>query len=270
MKISKVVDKVEFEQRSYMMNSEKAGNKIDNKEGIDKALKTQIKTMSIMKPRVTSSFPLKLHLILQGIEKEGLSHIISWNADGLGFMVHKPSEVVDKVLPRLFRQKSIASFQRQLNLYSFKRVKSGYNKGTFQHKFFIRGKPKLAYRINRTPIKGNGKKGSRFEFKDCKDFSMKLNNLKLIPLSNVQFSPDSSALSPLQRLLKKNPLQQTEITFNQLLHLTVLPILQKSLADLLLQAMISNSISFARSSLFMIVIKPPLNLKFTIYTLQAS
>jgi hypothetical protein len=66
---------------------------------------------------VTISFPLKLHSVLDQVERDGLAHVISWQAHGRCFVIHKPKEFVDHVMPSYFRQSKLTSFQRQLNLY---------------------------------------------------------------------------------------------------------------------------------------------------------
>jgi hypothetical protein len=66
---------------------------------------------------VSISFPLKLHAVLDQVERDGLAHVISWQAHGRCFVIHKPKEFVDHVMPSYFRQSKLTSFQRQLNLY---------------------------------------------------------------------------------------------------------------------------------------------------------
>lgn len=96
---------------------------------------------------------------------------------------------------RWFRQTKFTSFQRQLNIYGFKRITQGKclnkrlirslsdiashththnfvralfyiypcpgpDKGTYYHEFFLRGKRALAHRIARTKIKGQGHRSS--------------------------------------------------------------------------------------------------------------
>lgn len=54
-----------------------------------------------------------------------------------------------------FNQTSWPSFQRQLNLYGFRRLnRHGPERGSFYHEFFLRGKPYLTSMIVRTKIKG--------------------------------------------------------------------------------------------------------------------
>jgi HSF-type DNA-binding len=69
-----------------------------------------------------TKFPCKLHKMLQDVENEGLTHIVSWHNDGKCFRVHEPEQFVEKILPRYFKKSKYRSFQRQLNLYGFHRI----------------------------------------------------------------------------------------------------------------------------------------------------
>lgn len=100
------------------------------------------------------SFPMKLHYMLNDIEKDGLSHIISWSSHGRCFVVHDQKLFVEKILCCWFRQSKIASFQRQLNIYGFQRLTKGPDKNGYYHELFLRGKPGLASLIQRQKLKG--------------------------------------------------------------------------------------------------------------------
>lgn len=78
---------------------------------------------------VSIAFPLKLHAVLDQVEADGLGSVISWQAHGRCFVVHKPKEFVDHVMPKYFRQTKLTSFQRQLNLYGFSRLTRGNDAG---------------------------------------------------------------------------------------------------------------------------------------------
>ena len=110
------------------------------------------------KPRrrggVTISFPLKLHAVLDQVDRDGLSSIVSWQPHGRCFVIHKPKEFVDHVMPNYFRQTKLTSFQRQLNLYGFCRLTRGKDSGGYYHELFLRGKPFLCKRMVRTKVKG--------------------------------------------------------------------------------------------------------------------
>ena len=46
------------------------------------------------------SFPVKLHYMLEQVEKQGLACVFSWQSHGRCFVVHKPKEFVAHILPR--------------------------------------------------------------------------------------------------------------------------------------------------------------------------
>jgi len=97
---------------------------------------------------------MKLHAILDQVEEDGLSHVISWQPHGRCFVIHKPKEFTDHVMPKYFRQTKLTSFQRQLNLYSFSRLTIGKDNGGYYHELFLRGMVFLAKKMSRTKIKG--------------------------------------------------------------------------------------------------------------------
>jgi hypothetical protein len=105
---------------------------------------------------VVIPFPVKLHTMLDAIERDGYAHIVSWQPHGRCFVVHKPKEFVSHIMPKYFKQSKMASFQRQLNLYGFSRLTGGLDKGGYYHELFLRGKVGLAYDINRMRVKGTG------------------------------------------------------------------------------------------------------------------
>lgn len=100
-------------------------------------------------------FPIKLHQMLEGVEKEGLEDVVSWQPHGRCFVVHKPNQFKD-LLPRYFKLSKIASFQRQLNLYGFTRLTAGSDRGGYYNELFLRGRPWLSTTIQRVKVKGTG------------------------------------------------------------------------------------------------------------------
>ena len=78
---------------------------------------------------VTEPFPEKLHRMLESVEREGATDIVSFFSHGRAFAIHKPRMFVEKVMPRFFRQTRLTSFQRQLNLYGFRRISQGPDNG---------------------------------------------------------------------------------------------------------------------------------------------
>lgn len=95
------------------------------------------------------SFPHKLYRMLYQADKDGLGNIVSFLPSGRGFTIHKPKDFVAEVMPRYFTTRRIASFQRQLNLYGFRRISEGREKGGYFHKDFMQGKRNRICRIKR-------------------------------------------------------------------------------------------------------------------------
>jgi hypothetical protein len=103
---------------------------------------------------VAVSFPLKLHAILDQVEMDGLAHVVAWQHHGRSFVIHKPKEFTDHIMPHYFRQTKLTSFQRQLNLYGFARLTRGNDSGAYYHELFLRGKTFLCKTMVRTKVKG--------------------------------------------------------------------------------------------------------------------
>lgn len=103
---------------------------------------------------VSISFPTKLHTVLEQVEADGWGHVISWQPHGRCFVIHKPKEFTELVMPHYFRQSKLTSFQRQLNLYGFCRLTRGKDSGGYYHELFLKGRLFLAQKMQRTKIKG--------------------------------------------------------------------------------------------------------------------
>jgi len=71
---------------------------------------------------VVNPFPLVLHTLLERAEVDHYSQIVSWKPHGRSFQVHDKERFAKQILPLYFRQTQFGSFQRQLNLYSFRRL----------------------------------------------------------------------------------------------------------------------------------------------------
>ncbi|CAB9531123.1 stress transcription factor A [Seminavis robusta] len=102
----------------------------------------------------TGTFPQKMHNMLEDLEKNGESHIASFLPHGKAFAIHRNKDFVKFVMPKYFNMGSFASFQRQLNLYNFKRINEGPDRGAYRHREFIRGQPLRSTNMRRTKIKG--------------------------------------------------------------------------------------------------------------------
>eukprot|EP00985_Skeletonema_marinoi_P010378 scaffold4878_cov111-Skeletonema_marinoi.AAC.2 len=101
-------------------------------------------------------FPSKLYEMLESVDSLGLSHIVSWLPNGRSFHVIDPNQFMDLVVPQFFKATKYRSFQRQLNLWGFRRIKNDQNDASWNHEhdYFIRGRPELISKITRTRIKG--------------------------------------------------------------------------------------------------------------------
>jgi len=106
---------------------------------------------------VTEPFPEKLHRMLDAAEREGLSDVVSFFSHGRAFAIHKPRRFVSEVMHRFFRQTRLTSFQRQLNLYGFRRISTGPDNGGYYHELFLKGRPGLCVNMKRTKVKGASK-----------------------------------------------------------------------------------------------------------------
>jgi len=128
---------------------------VEDSEVLAPAIKQQRKG-----PRggVKVPFPKKLYSLL---EENLYEDVISWQPHGRSFLVHKPTEFVNDVMPRYFQQSKMTSFQRQLNLYGFTRLlASGPDKGGYYHELFLRGKLNLCSHILRMRIKGPSRRAT--------------------------------------------------------------------------------------------------------------
>ena len=66
--------------------------------------------------RSQESFPVKLHKVIDRIERDGLSSIISWSSHGRAFKIHDSTLFVRDVMSRYFYQSKMSSFTRQLGM----------------------------------------------------------------------------------------------------------------------------------------------------------
>ncbi|CAB9521839.1 shock factor protein 4 [Seminavis robusta] len=126
---------------------------------------------------VTEPFPERLHRLLMEIAKDGNGDVISFLPHGRAFAIHKPDRFISDIMPQYFKQKSLSSFQRQLNLYGFKRVQSGRDGGAYYHELFLQGRPNMSMLMRRVGLpKGDDRRKMRSK--------------------NVQIDPDFYSMKP--------------------------------------------------------------------------
>jgi hypothetical protein len=160
---------------------------------------------------VTISFPTKLHSVLEQVDADGWGHVISWQAHGRCFVIRKPKEFTDYVMPHYFRQSKLTSFQRQLNLYGFCRLTRGQDNGGYYHELFLRGRPGLAKKMQRTKIKGTKFKAASSPDQEP-DFYRMPPVLPLLPSVSDDSSLEGSAVAMERRI------QQEFSTSNDFFH----------------------------------------------------
>jgi hypothetical protein len=105
---------------------------------------------------VTQPFPEKLHEMLT--KETNVPDIVAWLPHGRAFIVRNPKLFTSQVMAKYFRQTKLTSFQRQLNLYGFRRITQGADAGAYYHELFLRGRPQLCMRMVRQKVKGTGHK----------------------------------------------------------------------------------------------------------------
>eukprot|EP01031_Cornospumella_fuschlensis_P031766 gene31766-38395_t len=91
------------------------------------------------------NFPAKIYQIL---ENES-SDIIRWHGNGAAFRIVDHGRFEREIIPKYFRHNQLSSVQRQLNLYGFKCISRGEDKGAFFHPKFRKGDWEIVKRITR-------------------------------------------------------------------------------------------------------------------------
>lgn len=90
-----------------------------------------------------------MYSLLEDAATFGFEDVISWQPGGKSFKVHQLETFTDTIMTSYFTQSKFKSFQRQLNIYGWKKVQVGPNKGGYHHKFFQQDSPELCSKVTR-------------------------------------------------------------------------------------------------------------------------
>lgn len=82
--------------------------------------------------------------------------VIAWNAQGTAFHVKDVDTFSEQTLTRYYRHSKFSSFQRQLNLYSFRKIVKGPDTGGYAHPMFHRDRPDDLYHVRRSISSSSG------------------------------------------------------------------------------------------------------------------
>jgi hypothetical protein len=103
-------------------------------------------------------FPRKLYEMLEQVDPR----VMAWNACGNGFHIFDMDSFTTQVLLDYFRHQKYSSFQRQLNLYGFRKVCKGPDVGAYVHDSFQRSAPALLSSVRRVPQSHKHYRSARF------------------------------------------------------------------------------------------------------------
>mmetsp|Transcript_8920 Transcript_8920/g.21802 ORF Transcript_8920/g.21802 Transcript_8920/m.21802 type:complete len:239 (-) Transcript_8920:140-856(-) len=125
---------------------------------------------------VPQQFARRLYEMLQSeaklaLESPDKNEFISWSESGFAFRILDVDGFTSSVLPKYFRTKKFSSFQRNLNLYGFTKVRRGPDTDMYAHQSFIRGKPELLLNLRKCSATSRRKIQASSSYTDSCDSS---------------------------------------------------------------------------------------------------
>lgn len=129
---------VKFQTSSF------ASQKNDSKRSLD--------TSALRDRNFCASYPTRIHLMLEDVEKRGEQDIVAWRSHGRAFKIHDEKAFESKILLRYFTASSLASFSRWLNHWGFLRMKAGKDRRCWYHRLLVRGTTELVKDFTRDEL----------------------------------------------------------------------------------------------------------------------
>lgn len=102
--------------------------------------------------RSDTRFPYKLYQMLEFVEHEGLSEVVSWLPHHRAFKIHHRERFMSHVAHRFFKATKLRSIHYQLSVWGFTRVPRGDEADSWYHAHFRRGQPGELSKIFRTKL----------------------------------------------------------------------------------------------------------------------
>ena len=121
----------------------------DTWEGSDLNVQKYVPRKSRNLDYIETRFPNLLYSILQSDDH---SHIISWMPNGRAFIIQNLRNLEADVLPLYFKTSKLKSFQKQLNIYGYKRTKLTNKSTIYHHDHFIQHNPELLLLVARVKV----------------------------------------------------------------------------------------------------------------------
>ncbi|KAG5177876.1 HSF-type DNA-binding-domain-containing protein, partial [Tribonema minus] len=101
---------------------------------------------------LTATAPAGFPYVLISILENESPEIITWSSTGRAFGIRNMAAFKTKILPQYFKHDKFSSFQRQLNLYGFRKIVKGRESGCYIHCYFQRGHPELLKQVRRGQV----------------------------------------------------------------------------------------------------------------------